>query len=437
MIMTPEGGVHHGQADLGPAAGLRLWGATEPLWRLIRLPTIMPGGVLSAQATRYDAALARLAQPAHDLAAPGLLKQQLFDTGAIDLLGGHEADEIVFDVGDPDKSPPVIGRRTAGYMDLDDDQEQVEFFEVITDQSTEGRFYAFDASLLQVDRHVKDSGMPITTLGRADVPGASQKMSLPGEQEIPFPVGGGGGLGLGGSFIPGLQWDFDYDVDTSGPMPEFTFKSLTGTLDLTKGGLSGMGFDEASLMQRIYASGDWFVSAGLRLRWSGWGAKGAIFFGSTQDKTPVYDLMPLSAGVLKNVSRVDGGLALVGVRASLIDFGCLLTIGAGVDVGGWYLSESFGGLVRGYVFGDGACLVSVHGDLTLVGAEVNDVFHCEGSFWVAGGIGFCDEEDWDTPADVLDDDFCAACVLRLKMRGRYPPSDLDLRVNGPRVSCSL
>ena len=114
-----------------------------------------------------------------------------------------------------------------------------------------------------------------------------------------------------------------------------------------------------------------------------------------------------------------------------------VTIGMGAEVGGWYISQSFGGKVRGYIFGEGLCLVDVHGDMTLLMAEVNDIFNVEGSFWVAGGIGFCDEEDWDTPADVLDDNFCAACVLGFKVLGHYPPSDLDLSFNGPSVSCAL
>jgi hypothetical protein len=329
----------------------------------------------------------------------------------------------------------MIGRRTAGAIHFDAAREQVERFEVVTNQSTGGEFYAFDAALLEVDRHVKDSGMPITSLGRADVAGARRSMSLPGEQEIPFPGGGGGAFG-GGSFVPGLQWDYDYDVDTSGPVPVFTFKSLTGTLDLTKGGLSGLGFDRLGATLAFQADGDRFFAADLKVTWSGYGAQGTVVLGSTKDMTPLRSRDPLVASLL-DVSSFDGAYIRVGIRASLVDFGCLLTVGAGAEVAGWYLDESFGGKLRGYVFGDGACLVSVHGDLTLIGAEVNDVVKFLGSFWVAGGIGFCDEEDWDTPGDVLDDDFCAACVVRLKMTGRYPPSDLDLNFSGPKISCSL
>ena len=81
--------------------------------------------------------------------------------------------------------------------------------------------------------------------------------------------------------------------------------------------------------------------------------------------------------------------------------------------------------------------VSVRGDLTLLGGKVNDLFKISGNMWVAGGIGFCDEEDWDTPADVFDDDFCAACVVSGKATGHFPPKDLNLQFSGPDFECSL
>ena len=55
-----------------------------------------------------------------------------------------------------------------------------------------------------------------------------------------------------------------------------------------------------------------------------------------------------------------------------------------------------------------------------------------GFMWVAGGIGACDEEDWDTPDDVLDDDWCASCVLSGTVTGITPPK-FKLSMDGPDV----
>jgi hypothetical protein len=79
----------------------------------------------------------------------------------------------------------------------------------------------------------------------------------------------------------------------------------------------------------------------------------------------------------------------------------------------------------------------VRGDMTLMGGEVNDAYRIGGHFWVAGGTGFCSPGDWDTPGDVLDDDFCAACVFDCKAFGTWPPEDIEIKLIGPEVDCAL
>ena len=68
--------------------------------------------------------------------------------------------------------------------------------------------------------------------------------------------------------------------------------------------------------------------------------------------------------------------------------------------------------------------------------ELDGTYRVGGNFWLAGGIGFCDEGDWDFPEDVLDDDWCAACVVSLGLTGTYPPEDLDIEINGPDIECA-
>jgi hypothetical protein len=64
----------------------------------------------------------------------------------------------------------------------------------------------------------------------------------------------------------------------------------------------------------------------------------------------------------------------------------------------------------------------VHGDLSLVASPAGlDVLEMQGSFWVAGGIGFCEEDEWDTPQDVLGDKACLACVISKSQRYLFHP----------------
>lgn len=448
-VLTP-GTWSFGQADLGPAAALRLWGATDPNGpaddpdkHRRQLESIIEPNLVLPEAPTYDAVLDGLASlrgyDAWNLPAPSTLKQDLFDTGLLESFSGHDHYEVAFDVGGA-PSPPVIGRRVAGFVTMSGaiDPEQVEGFEVVSDQSSGGEFYAFDASRLTVERHAKQGKMPITTVSRESQAGSSPNMALPGEQSIPFPGGAGGADGFvdSSTFFPGIQWDFDYDVNTSTVPPTFDFNSLTGTLDLTAGGLSGMAFDKLGATLKFWDDGDWYFSAGLKVAWNGYSVSGDILLGNTRDMTPLWDIDKDVAQFLSGIDRFEGAYVGAGMSTKLFDAGCPLSVGAGVDLAGWYVQDAFGGKVRGYLTGRGACLVSVRGDLTLIGGEVQDRFKIQGKFWVAGGIGFCDPDGWDTPSDVLGDNACLSCVISARAKGAYPPKDLDLKLKGPKVRCS-
>jgi hypothetical protein len=435
MIMTPEEIVYNA-ADLGPTAVMRLWGATEPTERT-QLGNIIPVTYLAYPYNdMYDQALAELTfekgYHAYTLTDPVQLKLDLHETGAMDFLESNPLASIDFNVGSSPPSPPANGERTTGYMLFSTPPDQVEEYLVTSNQNTGGEFYAVEGLLLHVDRHTKQDKMPITTVSREEIPGASQNMAMPGEQSIAFPSGGGGTKD-GGSFFPGITWDVDFT------MPGFQFESMTGSLDLTKGGLSGVGFDELCATLKFWADGDWYFDAGVKLNWSGYSVKGGVLLGNTIDMTPLRNRDPDVSDFLYGVTQFDGGYLGLGVSANapIVDYGCFFRINAGAEVAGWYISQSYGGKVRGFVIGEGACLVKIRGDMTLIGGEVNDAYRIGGHFWAAGGIGDCDPGGWDTPGDVLDDDFCAACVFDCKAYATWPPDDVEIKLIGPDVDCAL
>jgi hypothetical protein len=411
--------------DLGPIAVLRLYGALKPGSKN-RLDAILDPALYAPWSGQLDGALQALGGqvPApYDLGGAEVLRSILADDpGILAPLAGHPDAHGTFNVNPQNLSPPMNATRLTGFLDFSDDLQNLEAVQAASNLDTEGQFFKMDSSLLTIDRHVKNSGQAITQFTREQLPDASKNMELPGKQDIPFPE------------FPGMKWDFDYAINSVPPY--FEFKSLTGSIDLTKGGLSGVGFDKLGATLKFWNDGDWYFSAEAKLNFDGYGGNGAVLLGNCKDMTPLREVDPNVADFLSGVSKFDGGFLKLGVHARIFDFGCPFWVSAGIEVGGWYVTGNLGGKVRGWMSGKGACLVSIRGDFTLMGGEVNDLFKLTGAFWVAGGVGFCDEEDWDTPADVLDDDFCAACVFEAKVTGTYPPKDLNLTLDGPDVECA-
>lgn len=411
------------QSDLGPAGAMRLWGATTATGRA---KLVASGALPAGYDAEYTAALneimaATTGRTWDDLPWPGALHDLMTSTAALWHLQNHPDNSANYNTSPP-LDPGIHASNITGFLLYEGlPPDTVSHAFVKADLDTGGNFFEFKRSELTVDRHIKSSSpdQPICQLGRdASQPG---NMKLPGKMDVPFPS------------VPGMQWDFDYIVN---PGPSFQFNSLTGSLDLTQGALGAMGFDEAGMTLKYWADGDWYFDAGLKLKFNGYGAYGNILAGNTKDLTPLRALDPTVADFIGNVPSFNGGYARVGVQGRIFNYGCLLRVSAGMEVGGWYITDSYGGKLRGWVSGRGACLVSVRGDLTLLGGEVGDKFKMQGSMWVAGGIGFCDEEDWDCPADVLDDDFCIACVVSGSITGITPPK-FKLSMEGPNFECAL
>jgi hypothetical protein len=353
----------------------------------------------------------------------------MLTSGAIEPLAGHPDAVTVFNTegNAPGDSPPTNGTRITGYADIEPDLSRVSFLELVSNTDTGGEFYAYDGQVVTIDRHVKEGEEPITSVTQRSAEGGSS-LEVSDGQKIDFPEGSGAEDGDSDSPLT-FDWDFD--------MPGFKFRSLTGTLDLMNGGLSGMGFDKLGATMKFYADGDWYFTAGMAGTFSDYRVKGDVLTGNTTDMKPLRDIDPMVSRFLKGVDRFDGIYIGGGFGGPVWNYGCLFRVSVGVDVAGWYISDSYGGKLAGWVAGTGACIVSVRGTLTLIGGEVNKKFKVTGNFWAAGGIGFCSPEEWDTPQMVLDDDFCAACVGEVEVRGTYPPKDFDLEIDGPEFECSL
>jgi archaellum component FlaC len=159
----------------------------------------------------------------------------------------------------------------------------------------------------------------------------------------------------------------------------------------------------------------------------------AFYFGKTCDFGVLERLDPEVASFIGPMVPLIGVYVRGSVSVPIINFGCPLTIGAGVDVGVWYLSNSFGGLFGGSVYGEAICLVSIKGKVTLIGQKLGDDYNFQGNGWIAGGIGFCEPEDWNSLGDVRDDDWCATGDA--SFGATYSTATNDFSLIGPDFSC--
>jgi hypothetical protein len=104
----------------------------------------------------------------------------------------------------------------------------------------------------------------------------------------------------------------------------------------------------------------------------------------------------------------------------LYDAGCSFNIRVGGEVEAWYFADdhgddTWGGRIRGYVFGDLMCVISGRGDLAMEIFRPDDPkgtkpYAFRGEFWIAGGVGSCDPEDWDSwESRWWGDSWCYTC----------------------------
>lgn len=86
---------------------------------------------------------------------------------------------------------------------------------------------------------------------------------------------------------------------------------------------------------------------------------------------------------------------------NVLDYGCVLKLGAEIRVSWWYWSyasgeEAHGGRYGGAVYGSVACVLTGRGDIDLVGRLGPDgKLRFDGNGYVAAGAGECDPETWN------------------------------------------
>ena len=147
-------------------------------------------------------------------------------------------------------------------------------------------------------------------------------------------------------------------------------------------------------------------------------------------------LVSLDPQVGEFLTFPDTGFAGLFVRGSaripVWHNGCFLTVGVGADAGTWVLGPApvtVGMLIGGAIYGEGACLVSVRGQITIL-AEVSgidslnpsalaalipDNVKLQGEAFFVGGFGLdCDPGTWTDLPRSRKDDWCGTADLSTK-----------------------
>ena len=147
-------------------------------------------------------------------------------------------------------------------------------------------------------------------------------------------------------------------------------------------------------------------------------------------------LVSLDPQVGEFLTFPDTGFAGLFVRGSaripVWHNGCFLTVGVGADAGTWILGPApvtVGMLIGGAIYGEGACIVSVRGQITIL-AEVSgidslnpsalaalipDNVKLQGEAFFVGGFGLdCDPGTWTNVPRSRKDDWCGTADLSTK-----------------------
>ena len=177
-----------------------------------------------------------------------------------------------------------------------------------------------------------------------------------------------------------------------------------GDIDFEAVTFSDLGFGIAVGQVENYL---WAMGAG---RFNKYTVEGGIFFGTSCTLEPLEILDPQVASLL-TIDEMRGVFASVGASFPIYNYGCTFTIAAEAEVAAWYFADgpTYGGKLVAGAYGEGLCVVAVKGEVTLIGGREGSAYYFYGQAWVAGGIGDCEPEDWDTLDDALSDKWCLSC----------------------------
>ena len=202
-----------------------------------------------------------------------------------------------------------------------------------------------------------------------------------------------GAFGVPVSWIsPGMKLDVDGKVTfTDRPV------GLGGRIEMVEGEFGFEAFTVTELGAAMsFGATENYLAAKVGLVFQSYSVYGGVFFGRTCTLDPLKMVNAQVAGILGQPpftgayvygeAHIPVSEALLGIPAS-----CMFKITAGVGAGAFYFVEgpTFGGQIFLAVSGEALCLVSIKGDLSLVGVKVADDLRFSGRGRLSGRVGSC------------------------------------------------
>ncbi|MBT9560423.1 MAG: hypothetical protein IV100_30640 [Myxococcales bacterium] len=253
---------------------------------------------------------------------------------------------------------------------------------------------SFRASLLMKSWAMSDKGkncLPAGGVG-ADAPGAGYLDATISAYNLPFTMGGKGGLKI-------QELSIGFTLKGMDPIGINGALITTGKLD----------FKAFSIRDIRFAMGfgqlENYVGAAAGANFSGYDMSVAFLVGRMCDDSVLRKLDPQFAGFVKVPGEFAGGYVRGSASIPVFNIGCVFQVGFGADFGAWFLNKAVGGLIGGSVFGKIACLVSVRGTVRMgftYNLETSKPFF-KGQGWCAAGLGFCSPAEWMTVEDSRKD----------------------------------
>lgn len=181
--------------------------------------------------------------------------------------------------------------------------------------------------------------------------------------------------------------------------PGFKLLGLGGSFELTSGEISFESFRITDMGAALmFGASENYIAAKLGLAFNSYEAFGGIYFGRTCSLDPLLLADKDVAEVLGQPNPTFTGVymygechipiseAVLGIPAS-----CFFNITAGVGAGAFYFVEgnTLGGKIYAAVSGEALCIVSIKGEVTMIGLMTNGDLRFRGKGRLSGKVGWC------------------------------------------------
>ncbi len=181
--------------------------------------------------------------------------------------------------------------------------------------------------------------------------------------------------------------------------PNFKLLGLGGSFELTSGEVNFETFRITAMGAALmFGASENYLAAELGLAFNSYEAYGGVYFGRTCSLDPLLMVDEDVAELLGNPNPTFTGIyvygechipvseAVLGIPAS-----CFFRISAGIGAGAFYFVEgnTLGGKIFASVSGEALCVVSIKGEVTMIGLMTNGELRFKGKGRLSGKAGPC------------------------------------------------